>query len=174
VNPAAPLEIACRDPHTIGRDRLFAAAGAWAELHEAGIVLDAGTALTVDALDSGKHGGRFLGGAIAPGPQLLARALGTGAAQLFEVDYAPNAPALGRDSAAALRAGISVGFRGAAIELVRCVAREAGLEDSVLWLTGGASEALALPHLFEGFRLRHEPRLVHLGLLAALGERPGA
>jgi hypothetical protein len=95
--------------------------------------------------------------------------LAQGGAQLFEVDYDPLAPALGRDSAAALRAGVSVGFRGAVLELVRCVGREAGLESAPLWLTGGASVGLDVPGFLGARTLRRKARLVHLGLLAALG-----
>ena len=177
-NPAPPLEIACRDPHTIGMDRLYAATGAWSCQAGPALVLDAGTALTVDAVagdggaDDGGAGARgvFLGGAIAPGPRLLARALASGAAQLFDVPYDSAAPALGRDLAEALCAGVAVGFRGAAIELVRCVGEEAGLARAPLWLTGGAAEALAVPGLFGEREVVHEPRLVHRGLLAAANE----
>jgi type III pantothenate kinase len=168
VNPSPPLEIACRDSHTIGMDRLYAATGVWSRQSAPAIVVDAGTALTVDALDEGASGGVFLGGAIAPGPELLARSLAAGGARLFEVTHDPEGPALGRDSAEALRAGVAVGFRGAAMELVRCVSSEAGLEDAPVWLTGGAAEALSAPGLFGAREVVCEPRLVQRGLLAAL------
>jgi len=172
VNPRVPLRNACDEPHTVGADRLFAAAGAWGLGGEAALVLDAGTALTVDALGAEEAGGVFLGGAIAPGPELLARALGSGAAALFEVVPDPAAPALGRDSAAALRSGIVVGFQGAARELARRIAGEAGLPGNApLYLSGGAAAFLPAG-LFEGRALRHDPRLVHRGLRLALGLDP--
>jgi type III pantothenate kinase len=171
--PRLDLAIECRDTHTIGRDRLFAARGAWELLGTPAIVVDAGTALTVDALGRAAGGGpSFLGGAIAPGPLLLAASLASGAEQLFEVTPSPRAAALGRDSREALTAGVSVGFVGAAKELVLRIGKEAGLEDAPLVLTGGAASFLA--DAFEERHLTHEPELVARGLIAAdAAERAG-
>lgn len=168
VNPEAPLSVACRCPETVGRDRLHAAAGAWRLGGEAALVVDAGTAVTVDALAAPAGVPTFLGGAIAPGAQLLVGALRAGGAQLaaFEVLPRGDAPALGRDSREALEAGVVVGLHGAVRELVRRVAAEAGLGHAPVWLTGGAA-ALLPDGLFEGRALRREPLLVHHGLLAA-------
>ena len=169
VNPPPGLLIACRDPHTIGRDRLLAALGAWSAREEAALILDAGTALTVDALGVRDGAGVFLGGAIAPGPALLARSLGEGGANLFMVNHECGGPALGQDTSEAMAAGVRVGFRGAALELVRAVGEEAGLSTAPLWLTGGASELLATPELFTSRVVHRSPRLVHHGLRSALG-----
>ena len=85
--PQASLSNECESPELVGRDRLMAALGAYSELKAEVIIVDAGTALTVDALKLGRAGEapRFLGGAIAPGPAALAAALGGAGAQLFEV-----------------------------------------------------------------------------------------
>jgi type III pantothenate kinase len=163
--PRLDLGVSCRDLHTIGRDRLFAARGAWELFGTPAVVVDAGTALTVDALGLVDGAPSFLGGAIAPGPALLARALAGGAAQLFEVEPRPDAAALGQDSREALVAGVSVGFQGAAKELVSRVSTEAGLEGAPIALTGGAAEFLAWA--FPARAVRREPELVALGLLAA-------
>lgn len=169
ANPEVPLRIDCREPWTIGRDRLYAATAAWSEGRAPAIVVDAGTAMTVDAVGRDGERGVFLGGAIAPGPELLARALDAGTADLFEVRAAVDAPALGRSTPEALAAGVSVGFQGAARELVTRVASEAGLADAPVWLTGGASPLLDVPNLFGGRVVHLRPRLVHRGLLAAAG-----
>ena len=97
-------------------DRLFAARAALELGDEACLVVDAGTALTVDVArpaTAGAARGAFLGGAIAPGPTLLAAALARGAAQLPEIDPQPGAAALGLDTRAAIESGIAVGFAGA-------------------------------------------------------------
>lgn len=170
--PPHGVENACDDPHTVGLDRLFAARGAFAILARPLVVADAGTALTVDAVERAEGGGaRFLGGAIAPGPALLAAALARGAARLPDVDARALAgsPALGRTTRQAIAAGVAVGFVGAARELVERVAREAGLADAPLVLTGGARGFLTDPALFGPRPVRVEPELVHLGLLAAAG-----
>lgn len=165
--PDPGLEIECRDPHTIGRDRLYSARGAWELVRGPVLVVDAGTALTVDAVDGDGRRGRFLGGAIAPGPALLARALAEGTARLFAVTPDPAAPALGRDSAEALRAGISVGFVGSASHLAHRIAVEAGLEGAPVLLTGGARAFLTAPGVFGVREVRVDPVLVHRGLRAA-------
>ena len=171
--PAPGLELRVREPDQVGRDRLFAARGALAELGASCLVVDAGTALTVDAVlalpepDDGRSGA-FLGGAIAPGPRLQAEALARGAARLPRVEPRPGAAALGRGTAEAILAGVVVGFRGAARELVRRITVEAELPADVpIVLTGGARAVLLEPEPFVRDPLVRED-LVHLGLLAVL------
>lgn len=161
----------CRSPERVGRDRLHAAAGAARLVGRSCVVVDAGTALTVDALRVAPDGASFLGGAIAPGPRLLARALATGTARLPEVSPRPGARALGRVTEEALEAGIVVGFRGAAGRLVEELAREAELHDAPVVLTGGAAEFLLEPEPFTTRPLRLEPDLLQHGLRVALEAR---
>jgi type III pantothenate kinase len=172
--PDPGLELDVRSAHTVGRDRLFAARGAAEIVTDSALVLDAGTALTVDALE--RRAGRpvFRGGAIAAGPHLIAAALSEHGARLPRFEPRPGAHALGRDTGEALSAGAVVGFRGAARELVAEVAREAGLADAVLVLTGGARSFLLDPPLFAGRNLHVVEDLVHLGLLAALRDELAA
>jgi type III pantothenate kinase len=168
--PEHALIVTCDHPETIGLDRLFAARGALGAVGAPAIVVDAGTALTVDALlPDADGGGLFAGGAIAPGPRLLAEVLAAGAAHLPEVEPRPGGPALGRDTERALEAGCSVGFLGAARELVERIAREAGIADAPLVLAGGARGFLTGPAGLgrDGRRLVECEDLVHEGLLAA-------
>ena len=165
------LENRTSEPQHVGRDRLFAARGALELLGSSALVIDVGTAATVDVLlalptETGLPRGAFLGGAIAPGPALLARALASGAARLFSVEPTPNPAALGRDSAAAMRAGIGLGLRGAVRELANEIAREAGLVDPRIALTGGARAFVA--RAFDAARVVECADLVHVGLCAAL------
>lgn len=176
--PRAGLRVECRTPHTVGSDRLFAARGAWERLRVPALVVDAGTALTVDALASDASSGEpvFLGGAIAPGPSLLAKSLACGGARLCAVEPDPHATALGRDTREALLAGIGIGFVGAARYLVERVANAADLRLAPVVLTGGARAFLEAPETFVGRDVSVFPVLVHEGLLAAateqvLGER---
>lgn len=166
------LENLTRTPETVGEDRLFAARGALELVGRSAIVVDAGTALTVDALRAGDGAARaaFLGGAIAPGPDLLSAALGSGTAQLYAIDPRPGVPALGRDTREALESGVCVGFLGAARELVRRVAAEAGFEAPDLVVTGGARQLLAELAAPDGGRRVDVEELVERGLLAAAGE----
>ena len=171
LEPQASLSNECASPEHVGKDRLMAAYGALSVLQASVIVVDAGTALTVDALaiGNGAELPSFLGGAIAPGPAALAAALGAAGAQLFVVDPSPEDSALGRSTEASLAAGVTVGFAGAAARLVQEVSLEADLEEAPVVITGGARSYLTRPGLFEGRELRVYEDLVHGGLLAAAG-----
>jgi type III pantothenate kinase len=116
VTPAMrlPFRLAYATPHTLGADRLAAAAGAWtmfdhphAPAARPVVAIDAGTALTYEVVD---HAGVYHGGAIAPGPQLLQRALNQGTAQLPEVPLVLPAQPLGRSTREALQAGLLYGL----------------------------------------------------------------
>lgn len=164
-------------PETVGQDRLFAALGALELLPQdvtCALICDAGTALTVDLVlrnpETDAVRGRFVGGAIAPGPELLARALASGGARLFDIaEYIAREqepPALGRDTQGALASGVVHGFRGAARELATRIAEEAGLASPPVCLTGGARRLLA--GVFPEDRVHEEAGLVDRGLVAAL------
>lgn len=171
VHPPPGLRLDVRSPETVGLDRLYAARGALQRFGRSAIVVDAGTALTVDALRVEEGGeGVFLGGAIAPGPGLCAEALERRGARLTRIVPTPGAPALGRDTRSALLAGVVVGFEGAARHLVERVAAESGLGDAPVLLTGGARAFLEAPLADLGRELIVEEILVELGLLAAAGE----
>ncbi len=181
VAPDCGLDIDVREPARVGRDRLYAARGSLAHTgaseHEL-IVVDAGTALTVDAVlsqDSARARASsnaracFLGGAIAPGPTLLARALAEHTARLPRIEPRVDAVPLGRDTESAVQSGVVVGFRGAAIELARRIAHTAEFRAPVVVVTGGAAAFLA--DLFRGpefARVVHDPDLVQRGLCASL------
>jgi pantothenate kinase type III len=173
LRPSSGLDIACREPESVGSDRLYASRGAYEVTGSSVVVVDAGTAVTVDVLLVGVGAPRplFAGGAIAPGPDLLAQALATGTARLPRVAVEPDAPALGRDTRGALASGILHGFRGAVRELAERVAGEAGIPDAAVVITGGASSLLGGASLFGTRTTMYEPDLVHLGLLCAVRDR---
>ncbi len=173
IEPHAGLENQTRSPETVGVDRLYAARGALTELGESTLICDLGTALTVDlclapaAGDVGSFVGTFAGGAIAVGPQLAAMALAEHTARLPAVELVPGAPALGRDTQEAIRAGCVVGIRGAARALVEEISREAGLPGAPVCVTGGARAFLMEPEPFTERVVLASGELVHRGLLEA-------
>ncbi len=75
------------EPGRLGVDRWVALLGARAEFGSACLVVDAGTAVTVDALASD---GRHLGGQILPGAPLMMAALADGTSDLPDVAAAPG------------------------------------------------------------------------------------
>ena len=128
---------------TCGDDRVCALAGALREA-DAALVLDAGTCLVATA-GTLEHG--VIGGAIAPGPDLMARALSEGTASLPHVEFCADASALGRSTPAAIQAGLDAAHVGAARELIARIRREmtAICPDFGLFVvsTGTGGEALA-------------------------------
>jgi len=162
---AIPIENATREPERVGADRLLAALAAVNRWGSPALVVDFGTAITVDAVDGDA---RFLGGAIAPGAGLAARTLGERTAQLVVVDVAPPASVIGRDTEEALRSGV---FLGTA-HLVR------GLMDDMATALGGRPCRIATGG--EAGRFRDHvafdhvaPDLVLLGLWDAWAESRG-
>lgn len=168
--PESGLENLCDPPQGVGRDRLFAARGAFERVGSSALVIDVGTAMTVDALIVSDRP-QFAGGAIAPGPALLAAALHSATARLPLVEDRSVCRALGRDTVAAIASGIRHGLRGAARELVDRISEETSLEEAPVFLTGGAASWLGAPHLFPGRAVHADSELVQVGLLCAALDR---
>jgi pantothenate kinase type III len=172
VNPTPLLRIATSEPERTGRDRIYGACAAWARFGEDCLSVDAGTALTVNLVRAtagdAAWAAEFCGGAIAPGAALLARALATGGARLHEVEPRAVGPALGRDTRAALEAGIVHGLRGAARELVERIEAEHGGRALPIALTGGARALLAEPSFAPRRRVLVVESLVLEGLAQAV------
>ncbi|MHC5024689.1 MAG: type III pantothenate kinase [Planctomycetota bacterium] len=127
-------------PETItGVDRLLNAAAAYDRLQQACIVVDAGTAVTVDFIDGE---GTFHGGAIAPGAAMQLQALHEHTASLPELRAAaPDDEAFGRSTAQAMLHGVFHGIRGLVWKLVEIYAERYGAYPQVI-ATGGDAELL--------------------------------
>jgi len=147
-----PLHVAVDEPAKVGIDRLAAAAAAnlLRQPDHAAVVIDCGTAVTVDLVSAG---GVFLGGAILPGATLMARGLADGTSKLPHVaalEHSLPPPMPGRSTAEAIAAGIGWGFRGAVVRLVEEARRTTRAECDVV-LTGGWRSAVRdeLPGVIE-------------------------
>ncbi|MHA1571382.1 MAG: type III pantothenate kinase [Alphaproteobacteria bacterium] len=155
------IEIRCDYPEKVGADRLLCAVAAFARTGEQTIVIDAGTAVTVDLISAD---GAFCGGAIAPGSGLMLNALHAHAAQLPEVAFAKPTSSIGSNTEAAIRAGVYWGIIGMTRELIDRIRGEA-TEACHILCTGADGEMLAreinaieqwLPDLaLEGLALLH-------------------
>lgn len=150
-----PFAMAYETPHTLGTDRLAAAAAAWTQ-HGATatpprsvIALDAGTALTFDVV---RADGVFLGGSIGPGPDLLVRALHTGTAQLPDVPLVLPGQPIGRATQEAIQIGVMWGFLESTRGLLHRLTETLGDSPFVV-ATGGwgalLAEQLADVHLYD-------------------------
>jgi type III pantothenate kinase len=109
-----PIGTALLRPDQTGPDRLVAAWAAAVIHGTPAIVVDLGTATTVDAIDGD---GFFLGGAILPGLGLAADALADGTARLPRITLGLPTDAIGRDTTTAMQSGVVVGHIGAVREL---------------------------------------------------------
>lgn len=151
------------DASTVGQDRLLNALGAFSRARQACIVIDAGTAVCVDFVDGQ---GVFHGGAIAPGLNLMLRALHEGTAALPMVRYEPPAqPAepFGKETRGAMLRGVQAAVRGMARQLIDAYAEFYQAYPQVI-ATGGDARVL-----FEGDDLIEHivPDLTLLGIQAA-------
>lgn len=154
----------------VGEDRLLNAAAAYDVLKQACVIVDAGTAITVDFVDGA---GTFHGGAIAPGAQMMLDALHERTAQLPPLELSPPKEAIGHNTAEAMFSGVYHGVRGMVRELVEQFATGAGAYPMVI-ATGGNANLL-----FKDFPLveRIVPDLTLMGMAvtvrAALEQQRG-
>lgn len=162
IGPDLPVPIpnALDDDSTVGQDRLLCALAAFNRLDQACIVVDAGTAITVDFVDGV---GVFQGGVIAPGLAMMLRSLHAGTAALPDLPYAKPDPArgaVGKDTAHAMLLGATYAARGLVRAAVDAFAENYGAYPLVI-ATGGDA-----PALFDGDELidRVIPELQLLGV----------
>jgi type III pantothenate kinase len=165
-----PLRINVEQPGKVGIDRLMAAVAADSlrRPEHAAIVIDAGTAITVDAVSVS---GAFLGGAILPGMRMAAQALDryTEKLPLVETRELISPPPIGRGTQAAIESGLFWGTVGALVELVRRTG-EALAAPTDIFFTGG--DAPRLTEFVHG--AVHVPHLVLSGLALCCARQTGA
>lgn len=127
------------DPKAIvGDDRLLTAAAAYDVLKQACVVVDAGTAVTIDFVDGA---GTFHGGAILPGAQMMLNSLHEHTAQLPDVALARPDEPIGHNTVQAMLTAVYHGVRGTVRELVEQYAQVCG-SFPVVVATGGDAELL--------------------------------
>jgi type III pantothenate kinase len=118
VEVPVPLPLALDDASTVGQDRVLCALAAYSRAEQACVVIDAGTAITVDFVDGE---GVFQGGVIAPGLAMMLRALHEQTAALPRVDVEQPDPArgpFGKDTRHAMLLGVLSAARGLVREAV--------------------------------------------------------
>jgi type III pantothenate kinase len=102
-----PIENLYESKESLGQDRLAAAVGANYLFPGSDIlVIDAGTAITYDVVDSQN---RYLGGNISPGLETRFRSLHEFTQKLPLVEVADEWPLIGKNTEEAIRAGVQAG-----------------------------------------------------------------
>jgi type III pantothenate kinase len=169
TNEMLPIEVRVDQPQRVGTDRLVAAlaASALRTADRAAIVIDAGSAITVDLVSAD---GAFEGGAIVPGFAMMATALAQQTDQLPLIEpsgWLQTPPVVGKSTVQAIRSGLFWSHVGAVRELVNRISQE--LDHSPeLFVAGGDAEtiaeflepaALVVPHLvFQGILIAYHNR----------------
>lgn len=137
------IRVATDHPAEVGADRLVNAAAAYQLYHCPLIIVDFGTAITLDCVSAA---GEYLGGTITPGVAIALDALNQRTAKLPRVEIAtPPRHPIGRNTVEAIRAGILYGYAGMIEGLVRRIQAQMAPEKPKVIATGGMAELIA-PH----------------------------
>ena len=155
-----PINILTDEPEKTGVDRVLSLAAAYEQMEKACVVVDAGTAITLNVCNDN---GDFLGGAIAPGISMMLDALHEKTAQLPRIEFDVPKGAFGKTTRDAILEGVFHGVRGMVKELVEQYATELGQWPELI-ATGGDAKKL-----FEGWELVHaiSPDLTLYGIALA-------
>ena len=155
-----PIPVRTTPPGDTGVDRVLNMAAAYEQMQKGCVVVDAGTAITVDVCNDE---GEFLGGAIAAGVGMQLDALHEHTASLPRVALDVPVDPQGASTEQAIRHGVYHGVRGMVKELVENYATSLGYWPDVI-ATGGDA-----PKLFEGWELIHAvaPDLTLYGIALA-------
>jgi type III pantothenate kinase len=168
VSHTTPLPVANTYPvpSEVGIDRLANAVGGFYRFGAPCIVVDFGTATTIDVLAPPLAGAsdtrpRYLGGIILPGPRLAAEALNLRTARLPMVSPRATERIIADNTVEAIRSGLFWGMVGAIDYLIQEAARESQLSSYIAVATGG----LGRDFLGRCKTLSHyEPELTLFGL----------
>ena len=144
------------NPKEVGADRIANAVGAFDLYGGPSIVVDFGTANTIEAIS---EKGEYLGGAIFPGIEISMDALFARAAALRRVELVPPKNVIGKSTMESVQSGAVYGFSGQVDALVDRFQGELG--DCTVVATGGLAE-LILP--FSRTIQHNEPWLTLHGL----------
>lgn len=127
-------------PESLGADLLVNAYGAYRRYGGPLIVIDFGTATTLEVIHAD---GSFLGGSIAAGVNLTLKALYDGAAKLPAINFGRTDHVIATETRAAMQAGTYWGYIGLVKELIERTSKEYvktyGPADIKVVATGGLS-----------------------------------
>ena len=139
------------EPSQLGSDRWAALIAAHHSTKGHKLVVNVGTALTIDALTSS---GQFLGGLIVPGPALMRQSLDRGTAGLRQSEG--RCADFPKSTADAIASGAVSACVGAVRQMAEAMAR-ASVPPAALILSGGAAGEIA--------RHLHIPATIHENLV---------
>jgi len=133
------MPILYEPPGDVGADRIVNGVAAFAAYGGPVIVVDFGTATTLDVVT---RKGEYLGGVICPGVGISADALFQRAARLPRVDVRHPGKVIGRSTVGSIQSGIYFGYAAMVEGLIARLRGELG-EAARVVATGGLAETLA-------------------------------
>lgn len=128
-----PMQVLTDHPERVGTDRLLNAIAAFERTKTWTLVVDAGTAITVDVINDA---GAFAGGVIAPGMGISSKALHHFTALLPEISINKPKKVLGKNTEDAIRSGIYWGAVGTVSRVISMLCEELGCQPAII-ITGG-------------------------------------
>ena len=133
------IRIDMDNPREVGPDRIVNAIAAHQLYGGPIIVIDMGTATTLDVVSKD---GRYIGGAIAPGILISTEALFTRTAVLPRIELTIPKKAIGRNTVAAMQSGVVFGYIGLMEGIVLRIQAELDEKAKVV-ATGGLAHQIA-------------------------------
>lgn len=146
------IVVKMENPKEVGADRLVNAAAAVNKLGAPCVVIDFGTATTLDIVN---RNGEYIGGIICPGVMLSAQALHSNTAKLPEISVDKPKTVVGKNTIHSMQSGIFYGYLAMVNGLLDMVLDEEfqNAEDVNLVVTGGLGsifyKEIKYPALYE-------------------------
>ena len=150
-------------PLTLGIDRWAAMIGAYILVHTAVLVIDCGTACSVDVVN---ENGRHLGGALIPGLQLMRQSLQSGTACIDIAVDKGIVPLLGVSTSGCVLLGVNEALLGFIARMEQLAIAQVGSPVAVVITGGGAPELL--PFLPPNVHFEHD--LVFRGMATMVSQ----
>ena len=122
------------EPETLGADRIVNVEGALLKYSPPFIIIDCGTAITFDVINSKKE---YIGGAITPGIYTSADALFSHASKLFSTTLEKPPSVIGNSTKKSLQSGIVHGFASLIDGMIFKMKEELNQDDIKVIGTGG-------------------------------------
>jgi len=160
-----PLQV--KHPEEVGADRIVDAVGAVERYGGGLLIVDFGTAITVDVVSPE---GAYQGGAIAPGLKIALEALFQRTAKLPRIDLVPPGHALGKTTLECMRSGVFYGYAGLVDGIVDAIRAELDFPTRVVGTGGHITLVKGLSRTLEIFDKEltlHGLQVIHQRLAGA-------
>ena len=136
------IQINTEDPSKVGQDRLINAAAAYQQYKTSLVIVDCGTATTMDVVTAE---GVFQGGVICPGLLISAEALFSKTTQLFQVDLEIPKELIGKNTTESLKSGLIYGYASMVESMINKLIKEIKQQnqpDPTVVITGGLAATI--------------------------------